>query len=145
LKASEIEPEEYRLIYFAGGHGCLWDFIDNSELQHITQSIYERGGMVGAIGHGVAGLLNVKLSDGTLLIHDKYLTAFSNIEEKLASFVSEVPFYLEDRLREKGAHFTKSLIPFIQYIEVDERLVTGQNPNSAGKVASKIVEEMFEK
>lgn len=145
LKASEIKPDEYRLIYFAGGHGCLWDFVDNPDLQRLTQSIYEKGGMVGAVGHGVAALLHVKLSDGTLFINDKYLTAFSNIEEKLASLISEVPFYLEDRLREQGAHYTKSLIPFIQNIEVDERLITGQNPNSAGKVASKIVEEMFEK
>lgn len=145
LKPADIKAEEYRLIYYAGGHGCLWDFVDNAELQQITRTIYEKGGMIGAVSHGVAGLLNVKLSDGTLLINDKYLTAYSNIEEKLTSFVSEVPFYLEDRLRDQGAHYTKSLIPFIQYIEVDERLITGQNPNSAGKVASKIVEEMFEK
>ncbi|HEV7350066.1 type 1 glutamine amidotransferase domain-containing protein [Telluribacter sp.] len=145
LKPSDIKPAEYRLIYFTGGHGTMWDFPDNQELQEITRQIYENYGMVSAVCHGLSGLLNVKLSDGTPLIKDKYLTGFSNIEEKLVSFVSEVPFYLEDKLQENGANYTKSMIPFVQYIEVDERLVTGQNPNSARKVGRKVLEEMFDK
>jgi putative intracellular protease/amidase len=123
----------------------MWDLAENTELQQITARIYERGGMVSAVCHGVSGLLNVKLSDGSLLIQDKYLTGFSNVEEALASFVSEVPFYLEDKLKERGAHYTKAMIPFMEFIELDERLITGQNPNSARKVASKALEELFEK
>lgn len=145
LSPDQVETDDYQLIYYAGGPGAMWDLTDNAALQAITAKIYERGGSVAAVGHGVCGLLNVMLSDGTRLIHDKYVTGFSNVEEKLASFVSEVPFYLEDRLREYGAHYTKSMIPFVQNIEVDERLVTGQNPNSAGKVARKIMEEISEK
>ena len=123
----------------------MWDFPENTDLQRITREIYENNGTVTAVCHGVCGLLNVKLSDGSLLIKDKYLTGFSNMEETLMSFVSEVPFYLEDKLKENGAHYTKSIIPFIEFIELDERLITGQNPNSARKVASKALEELFEK
>ncbi len=145
LKPSEIHARDYRLIYFAGGHGAMWDLTDNTELQEITKTIYENYGTVSAVCHGVCGLLNVKLSDGTHLISEKYLTGFSNVEEALMSFVSEAPFYLEDALKERGAHYTKSMIPFIEFIELDERLITGQNPSSARKVASKAVEELFEK
>lgn len=145
LKPSDINPKEFRLIYYAGGHGAMWDFPDNTELQDITRIIYENQGMVAAVCHGVSGLLNVRLSDGSRLIQDKYLTGFSNMEETLSSLFSEVPFHLEDRLRENGAHYTKGMLPFVQYIEIDERLITGQNPNSAGKVAKKAVEELFEK
>ncbi|GAB3165905.1 type 1 glutamine amidotransferase domain-containing protein [Telluribacter humicola] len=145
LKPSDINPNDYRLVYYTGGHGTMWDFPDNTELQAITRSIYESYGMVAAVCHGLSGLLNVTLSDGTLFIKDKYLTGFSNVEEKLVSFVAEVPFYLEDKLTESGAHYTKGMIPFVQFIEVDERLVTGQNPNSARKVAKKVLEEMYEK
>ena len=123
----------------------MWDLPDNTDLQEITRKIYENNGTVTAVCHGVCGLLNVKLSDGSLLIKDKYLTGFSNMEETLMSFVSQVPFYLEDKLKENGAHYTKSIIPFIEFIELDERLITGQNPNSARKVASKALEELFEK
>jgi putative intracellular protease/amidase len=145
LKPADIVPQDYRLIYFTGGHGTMWDFPDNAELQAITRQIYEGYGMVAAVAHGVSALLNVTLSDGTPLVKDKYLTGFSNVEDRLVSFVSEVPFSLEDQLTARGAHFTKSLIPFVQYIEVDERLVTGQNPNSARKVARKVLEEISEK
>ncbi|CAG4990980.1 hypothetical protein DYBT9275_00652 [Dyadobacter sp. CECT 9275] len=145
LSPSQINAGDYRLIYFAGGHGAMWDLTDHKGLQEITQKIYENGGMVTAVSHGVCGLINVRLSDGTYLLQDKYLTGFTSMEETLMSLVSEVPFYLEDVLKERGAHFTKSVIPFIEYIEMDERLITGQNPNSAKKVASKALEELFEK
>lgn len=131
LKPSQINADEYRLIYFVGGHGALWDFPENAELQELTRAVYENGGTLAAVAQGVSGLLQVRLSDGSLLIHEKYLTGFSNVEEKLSGTAGEVPFLLEDRLRQSGAHYTKALLPFSQYIELDERLVTGQNPNSA--------------
>ncbi|MCE6990466.1 type 1 glutamine amidotransferase domain-containing protein [Dyadobacter sp. CY323] len=145
LKPSQIDPADYRVIYFTGGHGAMWDLPENIELQNITTYIYEHNGMVAAVCHGVAALLYVKLSDGSLLIKDKYLTGFSNVEETLMSFVSEVPFYLEDKVKEQGGHYTKAMLPFMEFIEMDERLITGENPNSARKVASKALEELFEK
>ncbi|MCF2493508.1 type 1 glutamine amidotransferase domain-containing protein [Dyadobacter chenhuakuii] len=145
LSPAQIHSADYRLVYFAGGHGAMWDLAENTDLQNIVRDVYERNGIVSAVCHGVCGLLNVKLSDGSWLIQDKYVTGFSNVEEALMSFVSEVPFYLEDKLKERGAHYTKSMIPFMEFIEMDERLITGQNPNSAKKVASKALEELFEK
>ena len=145
LKPSEVHPNDYRLIYFAGGHGAMWDFPENKELQNLASTIYERNGMITAVSHGVGGLLNVRLTDGALLLLDKYVTGYSNVEEALVSFVSEVPFYLEDKLKEQGAHYTKAMIPFVEFIEMDERLITGQNSHSARKVATKALEELFEK
>lgn len=145
FKPSDIIASDYRVIYFAGGHGAMWDFEENIELQTIARTIYERNGMIIAVAHGVCGLLNIRLSDNTLLIQDKYVTGYSNVEEALVSFVSEVPFYLEDKLKEHGAHYTKAMIPFVEFIEMDERLITGQNSHSARKVASKALEELFEK
>ncbi|QRR01945.1 type 1 glutamine amidotransferase domain-containing protein [Dyadobacter sandarakinus] len=140
-----IIARDYRLIYFTGGHGAMWDLYENQELQEIARVIYERNGMISAICHGVCALLNVKLSNGSWLIADKYLTGCSNMEEALMSFVTEVPFYLEDKIKERGGHYTRTVIPFMEFIEMDERLITGQNPNSARKVASKALEELFEK
>ncbi|WP_266367723.1 type 1 glutamine amidotransferase domain-containing protein [Tellurirhabdus rosea] len=145
LKPDEVNPDDYQLIYFTGGHGTMWDFPENGKLQQITQRIYENGGMVAAVCHGVAGLLNVKLSDGSTLIDGRQITGFSNMEEKLIRLDEEVPFLLEDELRRRNALYSKSFIPFLPYIEVDERLVTGQNPLSARKVGKKVMEEMYEK
>ncbi len=145
LKLDDVVPEQYQLIYLTGGHGTMWDFPESAALQQITRRIYENNGMVAAVCHGVSGLLNVQLSDGTQLIRDKQITGFSNMEEKLIRLDEEVPFLLEDELKKKTAFYSKGLIPFLPHIEVDERIVTGQNPLSARKVGRKVVEEMFEK
>ncbi|GAB3928274.1 type 1 glutamine amidotransferase domain-containing protein [Larkinella terrae] len=145
LRPEDVNPADYQLIYFTGGHGTMWDFPNNERLQLITRQIYESGGMVAAVCHGVGGLLNVRLSDGSLLIENRQITGFANIEEKLLGLTDEVPFLLEDELRKQKALYRRSLIPFLPFIEVDERLVTGQNPLSARKVGKKVMEEMFEK
>ncbi len=142
---TETDPFPYRLIYFCGGYGALFDFPGHPAIQTVTQKIYERNGTVSAVGHGVAALLDLALSDGELLIRDKYLTASSAMEDRLHNLTKELPFYLEEKLKEQGAHYTKALLPFVEYIEMDERLITGQNPASARKVAKKVLEELFEK
>lgn len=145
LRLDEINPTDYQILYLAGGHGTMWDFPENPMLQTIIRQIYENGGLIAAVCHGVSGLLNVKLSDGSLLLDNRQITGFSNMEERLVRLDDQVPFLLEDALRQKNALYSKSLIPFLPYIEVDERLVTGQNPLSARKVGRKVMEEMYEK
>lgn len=144
-KPEEIQAQRYQIIYFTGGHGTMWDSPNNERLQAIAQQIYENEGMVAAVCHGVAGLLNVKLSDGSYLLDGKRITGFSNWEERLIGLNDEVPFLLEDELIKRNAQYHKALLPFVPYIKVDERLVTGQNPNSARKVGKKVIEEMFDK
>ncbi|MGC3809609.1 type 1 glutamine amidotransferase domain-containing protein, partial [Enterococcus faecalis] len=38
LTLEEIEPDVYAAIYFTGGHGVMWVFPDNPQLQAITRS-----------------------------------------------------------------------------------------------------------
>ncbi|QKZ12410.1 type 1 glutamine amidotransferase domain-containing protein [Spirosoma sp. KUDC1026] len=142
---SDVDPSAYQIVFFSGGHGALWDFPDNPDVHRIARYVYENGGMIAAVGHGVCGLVNVTLSDGTPLIGNRQLTGFSNMEEKLLRVAEEIPFLLEDALKGKNALYSKGLLPFVTYIEMDERLVTGQNPLSARKVGRKVLEEMYEK
>jgi putative intracellular protease/amidase len=65
LTPAEIDPNRYDAIFYAGGHGTMWDFPTNQPLAKIAASIYNRGGIVGSVCHGAAGLLNIKLSDDT--------------------------------------------------------------------------------
>lgn len=71
LKPSEVNPEDYAVIYYAGGHGVIWDFPENKELQMISRSIYENGGIVSSVCHGAAGLFHITLSNGERLISGK--------------------------------------------------------------------------
>ncbi len=51
-----------------------------------------------------------------------------------------VPYNVEECMKQLGAHYSKSLLPFVSNAVVDGRLVTGQNPGSAKETASKVAE-----
>lgn len=139
LKASEVNPDDYVAIYYAGGHGVVWDFPDNAELQSISRKIYENGGVVSSVCHGAAGLLNIKLSNGSLLVKGKQLTGFSNEEEKLVELDKFVPFLTETELVARGAIYKKAEEPWVSFAVEDQRLITGQNPASGGAVADLLI------
>jgi putative intracellular protease/amidase len=139
LKPGEINPQDYIAIYYAGGHGVIWDFPDNEMLQSISREIYEQGGFVSSVCHGAVGLLNIKLSDGSLLIKDKKVTGFSDEEEKLAELDQFVPFLTETELINQGAIYQKADQPWVSFAVEDQRLITGQNPASGGAVADLLI------
>lgn len=135
LKPSEVKADDYIAIYYAGGHGVIWDFPDNKELQALSRAIYEKGGYVTSVCHGAVGLLNIELSDGTLLIKDKAVTGFSNEEEKIAGLDSHVPYLTETEMLARGAKYKKADQPWLPFAVEDQRVITGQNPASGGPVA----------
>ncbi|PSJ45711.1 type 1 glutamine amidotransferase domain-containing protein [Zobellella endophytica] len=142
LSPAEVDPDDYVVIYFAGGHGVIWDFPDNEALQLISQRIYESGGIVSSVCHGAAGLFNIRLADGSLLIEGKEVTGFSNEEEKLAELDQFVPFLTEDELVRRGAIYQKAEAPWLPFAVNDQRLITGQNPASGGPVAELVLLEL---
>ena len=135
---ADVAPEHYDAMFFAGGHGTMWDFPSEATLAAHAARIYERGGVVGAVCHGPAGLVNVTLRDGTPLVRGKEVAAFTNDEERAVGLTEVVPVLLADALTERGAihrpgpNWQKNVV-------VSERLVTGQNPASAAGVAEAMV------
>ena len=138
----EIDSAEFDAIYFTGGHAVMYDFPDSEGLQRITREIWERGGVVSSVCHGYCGLLNTRLSDGTLLVAGKHLTGFAWQEEVLARVDKLVPYNAEEEMKQRGADYERSLIPFTSYTVVDGRLVTGQNPGSAKETAKKVAAQL---
>jgi len=141
LTPSEVEVRLYAGIFFAGGHGTMFDFPQNTKLAEIAAQIYESGGVVGAVCHGPSGLVNIKLSDGSFLVSGKQVSAFSNSEEEAVKLTEQMPFLLETKLKERGALYSKSP-NFEPHSVSDQRLVTGQNPASAADVARKMIAEL---
>ncbi|MGY1433565.1 type 1 glutamine amidotransferase domain-containing protein [Streptomyces reniochalinae] len=134
----EIDSADYDAIYFTGGHAVMFDFPGSEGLQRITREIFEHGGVVGAVCHGYCGLLDTTLSDGSYLVAGRSLTGFSWREEVLAGVDKLVPFNVEERIKERGARYSKALLPFVSNAVVDGRIVTGQNPGSAKETATKV-------
>ncbi|MCF8232667.1 MAG: DJ-1/PfpI family protein [Bacteroidales bacterium] len=143
MTPDEVELEDYRGIYYAGGHGTMWDLPENKKLNALTAKKHETGGVIGAVCHGPAGLVNVKLSNGKYLVDGKTVSCFTNQEEE-ASHADVVPFMLESKLEERGAEHMKSP-KWQKKVIVDGRLVTGQNPASAKGVAKKMIEVIGKK
>lgn len=138
LSPDQVDPSQYVAIFYAGGHGTMWDFPNHQKLAQIGAAIYEQGGVVGAVCHGPAGLVNLRLSNGEYLIAGKTVSAFTNEEETTVELAQVVPFLLESKLIERGAEFTKAP-EFEPCVAVSERLVTGQNPASAAGVGAAMV------
>lgn len=138
LRPDQVNPDDYSLIYFAGGHGTMWDFPDNPDLQKLVARIYEQGKVVAAVCHGVSALINVKLSNGRYLIAGNTVSGFLNSEEILLGLRKKVPFLLQDEIKKRGANLSKRL-PFLSHAVTSERLVTGQNPFSTRKVADQVL------
>jgi putative intracellular protease/amidase len=135
----DIDSADFDAIYFTGGHAVMYDFPDSEGLQRITREIFENGGVVSSVCHGYCGLLNTRLSEGTHLVEGRKVTGFAWTEEVLARVDKLVPYNAEEAMKERGARYEKSLIPFKSYVVVDGRLVTGQNPGSAKATAKKVV------
>lgn len=130
MSPGEVNPAEYKAIFYAGGHGAMWDFPNNEALAKIAATIYEGGGIIAAVCHGPAGLLPIKLQDGSFLVRGKKLTSFTNPEEEANGTSKIVPFLLETALENEGALFQEGAL-WADQVVVDGRLITGQNPMSA--------------
>ncbi len=139
LALKNANPADYSAVFFAGGHGAMWDFPDHAALQKLTVAIYEQGGVVGAVCHGPAALVGITLSDGSPLVRGKKVAPFTNAEEQAVELTSVVPFLLEDRLKAAGA-IPVPAANFSENAVADGRLVTGQNPASATQTAELLVE-----
>ncbi len=141
LPVSAVSSKEYAAIYLVGGVSTMWDFPTSPALDRLVANFYEQGSVVGAVCHGPAGLVNVRLKNGAYLVTGKNVSSFTNEEEIARSRQNIVPFLLETRLVQLGAKFTKAPA-FKFHVVRDGRLVTGQNPASAFGVANEMIQAL---
>jgi len=140
-KLSRLKPSDYSAVFFVGGHGTMWDFPDDAGVQLFARDLYEAGSPVGAVCHGPAAMVNVKLSDGRYLVAGKEVSAFTNSEEEKVGLTEVVPFLLASKLQERGAKHLPAP-DFTKQVVASNNLFTGQNPASAAGVAEKMVEQL---
>lgn len=138
MPLNKVNPKDYRGIIFSGGHGTMWDFRGNKEVKRLIKSIYESDGVVAAVCHGPAALLDIKLSNGKYLVEGKKVAAFTNKEEEAVELTKAMPFLLETDLKNNGAEFVGK-DNWSENVQVSERLVTGQNPASASLLGKEVV------
>ncbi len=134
---ADVDAGIYSAIFFAGGHGAMWDFPTSAAVNEKTRQIWEAGGVVGAVCHGPAALVNVTLSDGSYLVAGRKVAAFTDAEEEAVGLTQVVPFLLSSTLAQRGAEMQAG-VEWTCTVAVDGMLVTGQNPQSATGVGEAI-------
>jgi putative intracellular protease/amidase len=137
---ADVRAADYAAVYVVGGKGAMFDLPVDPALKTLLADIHDQGGIVAAVCHGPAALVDVRLDDGSLLVADKALTGFSNEEEAVFGkrWAKEFRFPLEDAMRERGARWEEAPLMMPKLV-VDDRLITGQNPYSTPSVAEAIV------
>jgi len=144
LVLSELDPSRYSAVFFAGGHGTMWDFADNPAVQHVAREIYEAGGIVSAVCHGPAALVNATLSDGSHLVAGRKVASFTDEEEAEVKYTKVVPYLLAATLKDRGA-LHQPAPNWTENVVVDGRLITGQNPASAHGVGKAVANQLTAK
>ena len=141
LAPADINPDNYQIVQFTGGSAPIFDIPQNKALQDIAIHIYEKNnGVIAAVCHGTAALVNLKTSDGKYLVDGKTINGVPDeLESKNLPHYAQYPFIIEDLLVERGGIFQHSGM-HMPHMEVDGRLVTGQNSLSAAMVTRKSIE-----
>lgn len=144
IPLAELRADAYDGVFLPGGHGVMWDFPGDPALAALVGGVYDRGGVVGAVCHGPAGLVDVVRADGRPLVEGLRVAAFTDAEEEAVGLTGVVPFLLETRLRALGGLFEPGPL-FGEKAVRDGRLVTGQNPPSSEAVARLLLEALDER
>lgn len=138
INLSTADAKDYDAVFYPGGHGPLWDLTENADSIALIEAFKAADKPIASVCHAPAVLLNVKTLDGSYLLKNKNVTGFSNSEEDAVGLSDVVPFLLEDELSKRGALYTKGddWTPFVQ---VDGKLITGQNPASSEATADALL------
>jgi len=137
----DVVYEGYDAIFFAGGHGAMFDFPGNPEIQNITAFFKDDGRTIGAVCHGPAAFADAKTKDGSYLVDGVKITGFTNTEEQSMNLMDDMPFALQTKLESHGAGFVVGGEMESNVVK-DRNFVTGQNPASAADTAQAIVNQL---
>jgi putative intracellular protease/amidase len=135
----ELSAKDFDAIFLPGGHGTMFDLPNNVQLERLLSEFEGKDKVIAAVCHGPAGFVGAKKADGTPLVAGKTITSFTDAEESAAGKVEDVPFLLESTLRKEGANFIVGE-NWASHVQVDGKLVTGQNPASSKAVAEAVIQ-----
>lgn len=137
VKLETIDAGDFDTVFYSGGHGPMWDLVDNKKSISLIESFYNSGKPVAAVCHAPAVFHHVKYQ-GEPLVKGKRVTGFTNSEEAAVGLTDVVPFLVEDDLKQMGGLFEK-VADWGSFAITDGRLITGQNPASSTAAAQALL------
>ena len=141
---SDVDPNDYDVIFMAGGWGAAYDLAQSEELAAVVTEANASGKILGSVCHGALGLCSAKGIDGEPLVKGRRVTGVTN--NQINTFgIAITPKHPEEELRKLGAIYECQHAwrdPFATHTSIDGNLVTGQNQNSGYETAHRILEKM---
>jgi putative intracellular protease/amidase len=138
VKLADMKSQDFDTIFYVGGHGPMWDLVDNPDSIALIESFYNSGKPVAAVCHSPAVFHRVTYQ-GAPLLKGKRVTGFTNGEEATVQLTKIVPFLVEDELKRVGGLYEKAP-DWQSFAIVDGRIVTGQNPASSTAAARALMQ-----
>lgn len=132
IALKDVKPSDYDAVHVVGGGGAAVDLFPNADVARILEHFFAEGKVVGAICHGAIALGNVPDR-----VAGRSVTGFSRVEdaqvEKLLGS-NFIPNFPQPILEKAGVVFSH-VEPWGLRVVVDDKLVTGQNQQSASEYA----------
>lgn len=142
----QVTPEHYKAVHYIGGSSAMYGVADNKEIQAISMEIYEQhNGIISSVCHGTAGIAHLKTRDGKYLVAGKRISGYPDeYENQSAAYFKQFPFQIQKTIEQRSGVFKYSARN-VAHVEVDGRVITGQNYLSSALVAEKIIELLADK
>lgn len=145
LRLADVDLDEYDAVFFAGGQGPMYTFVDNDDVHRVVRESFEAGKPTAVVCHATAVLLRATRSDGSLIVDGRTWTGFADAEEQYADdFVGQKiqPFWIEEEAKKlEGTNFIVDS-PFRPFAVRDGNLITGQQQYSGAAAARLIIEAL---
>lgn len=139
-----VSSGDFDAVFYPGGHGPLWDLVDNKTSIGLIEEFIAQNKPVAAVCHASAVLVNAIDGAGDPLVKGKKVTGFTNSEEDAVELTDIVPILVEDALKNRGADFEKAS-DWSPFAVKDGLIITGQNPASSESVAAILLETLSAK
>lgn len=144
IAPNNVDVAAYRATYFVGGGSAMFGVPENNAIQEIAQYIVEENkGILAAICHGTAGIVNIKNKDGEPMVKNRKITGFPDaFEDTTATYYKQFPFAIDKAISDQGAKFEYSPKGWDGFYIKDGNIITGQDPSGAQAVAKEIIKEL---
>ncbi|MFJ8921926.1 SDR family NAD(P)-dependent oxidoreductase [Streptomyces sp. NPDC102415] len=137
-----VDEAQFDLVFYPGGHAPMEDLAADPVSGELLTRRLASGMPLALLCHAPAAILAARSPDGSNPFAGRRMTGLSNTEEHLNRFSRKAKWLLEDRMIEAGVEYDKGLLPLRPYVVVDGSLYTGQNPQSATALATRLVEAL---
>ena len=90
-KLQDVDASNFDAVFYPGGHGPLWDLIDNEQSIKLIEAFWTQGKPVSAVCHAPIALVNAKDENGEFIVKGREVTGFTNEEEEAVGLTNIVP------------------------------------------------------